>query len=727
DGNYVYNSQILDSYSASKTIVGDLDNDADLDIIRGSSVFLNNGEAIFTPGDRIDYSFTGKAIGLGDINGDDFLDLVVANITNPNTNSKSFMVLTNDKTGKFTFLNFFGNSVISEFALIDLDGDEDLDIVSAVINNFESDQKYNSTWINDGEGAFSEQSRFGNAQSYGLDFGDLDNDGDLDFFFANRFNNEFGDFSHCIYFVKNPTSILKSIEDNDELQNIQISLSQDTFSLADLGENFVTVTATDASGNSSSCVAKVTVSDCGCFPSSSPLIPNSVSGMHVADCKTVDGAFTHYCDSQGRLLLSLDSETAATVSPEDVSIKIAQGGFYYNKFCTNVSGTHTGDCFISNDDGSVVLCRTWDVNSPATNARVRYYFSQSDIDIVNQENYNRGLTPITDPSQFWFYKVLNGEGHAKPEDLALSDVKIIDNDGTGLVSTNNWRLGNVPGGYFAEYAVNSFSGGGGGIAEKGSSPVCPVIEASIRGDGLPDSLGLSSVVFVDILGGNSPYRVILGNGTTVEQYHSGDSIIVFSNFASGDLSILSVVDSLGCPHSTLSGSVPQFFPLGDSISPVALCKDTILTLDQFNMAHLSAKELDAGSTDNDFIVTYSLTRSTFSCADFGDLQVEMSVFDQSGNSASCFSNITISDPLNACCPNLRLLEQIPATTKSYSGQMIHSNAEVKLGVGLTDIRFLAQESILLLDNFEVKEGAVFSAEIYPCDLNLIKQKVRKID
>jgi hypothetical protein len=172
---------------------GDMDADMDLDLIvtnfnwRDNYLYINNGLGYYS-GPEYDRFPSGyynsNALAFGDIDGDLDLDVIIANNT-----GQTNQAMINDGMGWFTDetsgrlpedLNQ-SNGV----ALGDMDGDEDLDIV---IGNgwFPSNDEI---FINDGNGFFTNESSErlppDNAQTAGVNVIDVDNDGDLDILFAN--------------------------------------------------------------------------------------------------------------------------------------------------------------------------------------------------------------------------------------------------------------------------------------------------------------------------------------------------------------------------------------------------------------------------------------------------------------------------------------------------------------------------------------------------------------
>ncbi len=162
-----------------------------LDVITGTgntsphSIALNDGSGGFT-GNVSTASGGNKAAAnsaaLGDVDGDDDLDLVVG--VNFNNNE----IYLNDGSGNFpTSPNFtfgLGHALKDSVALGDLDKDGSLDVVLGNSSNYS-----NEVFLNDGSGSFATAAdfTFGVGKSYSVALGDLDCDGDLDVVVANSY------------------------------------------------------------------------------------------------------------------------------------------------------------------------------------------------------------------------------------------------------------------------------------------------------------------------------------------------------------------------------------------------------------------------------------------------------------------------------------------------------------------------------------------------------------
>jgi len=211
DGNGYYTEESLDllprdSADANDVILGDIDNDGDLDLFitnrvygsygRGQdNLYLNDGFAQFSNvSDRLPQADV-LSIGavFSDVNGDNALDLIVAH--------DPPQLLLNDGTGHFTDHSITHIPIgvdtlnIYKFLPADVDGDWDLDLI--VINAWNPDNFYyqhEEIWVNDGNGIFTR--RVVLLQSAPDDPGlngdvfDLNGDGILDLIVAQVFQNE---------------------------------------------------------------------------------------------------------------------------------------------------------------------------------------------------------------------------------------------------------------------------------------------------------------------------------------------------------------------------------------------------------------------------------------------------------------------------------------------------------------------------------------------------------
>jgi hypothetical protein len=198
-GNNVYTTNQIAPFikvknSSAEFFDGDGDGDQDLivigtnsSLIATSTIYLNDGNGNFTVdmANTIEPLINGD-IAIGDLNSDGFLDIIAAGSNGTLRVTKMYM---NNGAGIFTLVSpdpFTGISS-GDLSLADVDNDSDLDLFTtgyqqAGINNTAK------LYLNDGTGIFSLNtgSIFYPVDASSNDFGDIDDDGDLDLIVTGR-------------------------------------------------------------------------------------------------------------------------------------------------------------------------------------------------------------------------------------------------------------------------------------------------------------------------------------------------------------------------------------------------------------------------------------------------------------------------------------------------------------------------------------------------------------
>lgn len=138
----------------------------------------------------------------------------------------------------------------------------------------------------------------------------------------------------------------------------------------------------------------------------------------------------------------------------------------------------------------------------------------------------------------------------------------------------------------------------------------------------------------------------------------GTAVLDCSDLESGRTITLTIADLAGN-----EASCDVHFTVIDETPPTAVCQSQTVTLDDDGQGSLEAIAVDNGSTDNCNIISYSLDRNTFTCADVGPQQVTLTVTDQSGHSDQCTANVTVEDnaPPVAVCQHFTAALVAPGT------------------------------------------------------------------
>lgn len=203
-------SRLPEAATVSQDVkAGDVDADGDLDLVfgneDGNALFLNDGKGVFADAStnlpkRATPEETRK-VSLGDVDGDKDLDIYFANVALTTSQpgrqfDRQDRLLINDGKGRFTDQTDKrlpkDDQNGSHGALLDLDGDGDLDILSSHLTSvgLPGEAPWR-TLINDGKGRFAapKESLFpATATGNGFDHAqaDFDGDGNPDLYLANR-------------------------------------------------------------------------------------------------------------------------------------------------------------------------------------------------------------------------------------------------------------------------------------------------------------------------------------------------------------------------------------------------------------------------------------------------------------------------------------------------------------------------------------------------------------
>ena len=170
--------------AATQPVVFDIDGNGAKDVIVGWAVWMNDGRGRFAP--DASRSLDAKGSGfwqcrLADLNGDGLTDLFAIVHANGQTEGRIYL---SDKNGR---LSYRGQAplmgIVSAVGLGDVNGDGFMDAVLSGWRNASADPCPNRVLLGDGKGGFVDTGQLldeGIRHSHGLALGDFDRDKDLD-------------------------------------------------------------------------------------------------------------------------------------------------------------------------------------------------------------------------------------------------------------------------------------------------------------------------------------------------------------------------------------------------------------------------------------------------------------------------------------------------------------------------------------------------------------------
>lgn len=452
------------------------------------------------------------------------------------------------------------------------------------------------------------------------------------------------------------------------------SVSPDTFTCSDVGAPVpVVLTVTDASGNTDTATANITVVD-NVPPSvvcQNITIPLDATGNASITFADVDGGSSVSC---GSLTASIDisSFDCTNLGPNNVQLTVVNSN--------NVSRTCTAVVTIVDAAPPMVVCQDITVILDGTGAAT---ITAADIDNGSSDNCGIATTSIN-TSSFSCADVgantvvltvtdVNGNSNT------CSAVVTVLDDVDPIVACQNITLQLDAAGNASIVAMD---------VDAGSTDFCGIASRSIDISTFDCSdIGANTVVLTvtDTSGNTAMCNAIvtvedsLGpdvvcQNITVQLDTTGTATIVAADIDNGSTDVcgISTIDvdialftcaNIGSNNVNLtvtdvngnSSTCSAIVTVEDSIAPTVSCQDITVQLDVSGNANITVFDIDGGSTDACGISTSSIDISSFGCDDLGINSVTLTVTDLNGNSSTCIANVTVQDvedPIIDCPGNL---------------------------------------------------------------------------
>ncbi|NND76661.1 MAG: HYR domain-containing protein, partial [Flavobacteriales bacterium] len=210
---------------------------------------------------------------------------------------------------------------------------------------------------------------------------------------------------------------------------------------------------------------------------------------------------------------------------------------------------------------------------------------------------------------------------------------IVQTDLTGLTSNSNFPMGNT----IQEYTVYSASGDTAScsftVTVEDNEP--PVANCQLDFDLDLDASGDASINISDIENGST-------DNDGIASITISNNTFDCSDIGPNDIWLV-IEDNSGNLDSCLT-----VVTINDITPPAMSCENNItMPLDNDGMLTLIPADLDINTSDvcDGIDLTLSLDHTTFDCTSLGDTLITMTALDQSGNSNTCSTTVTIIDDM----------------------------------------------------------------------------------
>jgi len=124
----------------------------------------------------------------------------------------------------------------------------------------------------------------------------------------------------------------------------------------------------------------------------------------------------------------------------------------------------------------------------------------------------------------------------------------------------------------------------------------------------------------------------------------------------------------------------------DNEPPVAVCQDITIQLDANGDASIVAGDVDGGSTDNCGVDTLAIDMDTFDCSNVGDNNVTLTVTDVNGNTSTCVAVVTVEDNVAPVAVCMDITVQLDAAgTVTITGADVDGGSTDACGIDTLDL------------------------------------------
>ena len=487
----------------------------------------------------------------------------------------------------------------------------------------------------------------------------------------------------------------------DNCSVASLSLSETNFDCSNIGTFDVTLTVTDNSNNSSTCMTSLTIEDntpptpvCSDFT-----VQLDMNGQGSITTTDIDGGSTDNCSVASLALNNENFDCTNIGNSNTVSLTVtdvAGNSSTCNATITvedNLAPTlscsnQTVNLSSPNLSVSTIIAGSTDnctaFNSLTTNVSTLTYTcselgTQSvTITVTDMQNNSTNCTvdvtvlddiaPLAVCKNATVQLDANGNGT-----ITTSDINNSSSDNCGIASLaldnqtfdcNNLGNNNTVTLTVTDQAGNSNSCSATVTVEDNVAPVLTCADQTVN-------LSFPVVAYTTIIAGSTD------NCSASNQFVPS---IVTYEYTCSEVGLqsenLTIQDAQGNEvNCTFNVTVV------DDIAPTATCMNATVNLDGNGAGNITTADINNNSTDNCGVASLSLNKTSFDCSNVGPNTVTLTVIDVNGNVSTCTANVTVQDNLvpNAICANVTVQLDVNgdgATTENVIGNTSNDNCGV---------------------------------------------------
>lgn len=362
---------------------------------------------------------------------------------------------------------------------------------------------------------------------------------------------------------------------------VTLSITPDTFTCANIGDNTVTLTVTDASGNPSTANAIVNVEDkvAPIVAAKNITVQLDAAGNATIQASDIDDNSTDNCGIN-TVELDITSFTCANIGVNTVQLKV-----------TDIHGnSDTKNAIVTVEDkiAPIVSTKNITVQLDATgNATI----TGNDVDNGSADFCGGTLTYSVLPNTF------------NCTNVGANTVTLTVTDASGNFDTATATV----------------------TIEDKTAPIVLTKNITIQFD----ALGNASIAAADVDNGSI---TVCGGSLTLA--------VSPSSFTCTNAGANTVTLTATGTNGEISSETAIVTVL-ENVAPIVQTQDITVELDQAGNVSVTANQVNNGSSDNCGIGTMTLSKTSFDCTNVGANTVVLTVVDKSGNTATATAKVTV--------------------------------------------------------------------------------------